>query len=178
MALTACRECGKEVSTEALACPHCGAPQAALKTGWGMFGYKRPWGFEWKSGSTYGGYPLVHIAVGRDERGKLRVAKGVVAIGQFAVGAVTIAQFGVGILFGFGQFIFGLTALAQFAGAVLVGVGQFASGYVAVGQLVLGYYGLAQAGLAKFLWSTQRADPQAVTFFQSLGESVRQFLKF
>lgn len=27
MALTQCRECGKEVSTEALTCPHCGVPR-------------------------------------------------------------------------------------------------------------------------------------------------------
>jgi hypothetical protein len=27
MALTQCRECGQPVSTEAIACPHCGAPQ-------------------------------------------------------------------------------------------------------------------------------------------------------
>ncbi len=29
MALTACRECGREVSTEAVNCPHCGAPRPA-----------------------------------------------------------------------------------------------------------------------------------------------------
>jgi hypothetical protein len=177
MALTTCRECGKDVSTEALACPHCGAPQAGLKAGKSFFGAKRAWGYEWKSERTYMGYPLVHIAVGRDERGKLRVAKGVIAIGQFAVGAITIAQFGVGLLFGFGQFIFGLTALAQFAGAVLMGVGQFASGYVAVGQLVLTYYGLAQAGFAEYLWTPKRKDPEAVAFFQRLWESVRHVLK-
>jgi hypothetical protein len=68
--------------------------------------------------------------------------------------------------------------LAQFAAAVLMGVGQFASGYVAVGQLVLGYYGLGMTGLAKFLWSTERADPQAMALFQLIWEDVRQFLKF
>lgn len=29
MALVPCRECGREISTEALACPQCGAPKAA-----------------------------------------------------------------------------------------------------------------------------------------------------
>lgn len=29
MALAPCRECGREISTEAAACPHCGAPAAA-----------------------------------------------------------------------------------------------------------------------------------------------------
>ena len=30
MALIKCRECGNQVSTEASACPHCGAPQRAV----------------------------------------------------------------------------------------------------------------------------------------------------
>lgn len=43
MALTKCRECGKEISTEAASCPHCGAPMktAAPKnsnTGMGCLG--------------------------------------------------------------------------------------------------------------------------------------------
>lgn len=32
MALVACRECGKEISTEAKACPNCGAPQSYTAT--------------------------------------------------------------------------------------------------------------------------------------------------
>jgi uncharacterized membrane protein YdbT with pleckstrin-like domain len=32
MALAACRECGKQVSTEALSCPHCGVPRPAART--------------------------------------------------------------------------------------------------------------------------------------------------
>ena len=27
MALTKCRECGQEISSEAVSCPHCGAPK-------------------------------------------------------------------------------------------------------------------------------------------------------
>ena len=33
MALTECRECGKQVSTDAKACPHCGTPDPARKKG-------------------------------------------------------------------------------------------------------------------------------------------------
>ena len=110
MALTTCRECGAEVSDQARTCLRCGAPQPANPAWSGT-------GFEWKSSRTYGGYPLVHIAFGKDSRGKLRVAKGVIAIGQFALGLVTVAQFGVGLLFGFGQFLIGGFVLAQFAGA-------------------------------------------------------------
>ena len=169
MGLAACRECGTEVSVEALTCPHCGAPRPT-EPGWSGTG------FEWQSQATYMGYPLVHVAFGKDARGRRRVARGIIAIGQFAVGLITVAQFGVGVLFGFGQFILGFTALAQFAFAVYLGIGQVATGYVAVGQVVLAYYGLAQIGLGKFLWSTQRQDPEAVRFFQSLGDSLKPFL--
>ena len=58
MALTNCRECGNQVSTEALSCPHCGVPLKA--------GLRPTWGYEWKSSLTLFGYPLVHIAIGRN----------------------------------------------------------------------------------------------------------------
>jgi len=32
MALTKCKECGKEISTEAISCPSCGAPQKSPVT--------------------------------------------------------------------------------------------------------------------------------------------------
>ena len=126
MAIVACRECRKEVSTDAQACPHCGAPRP----------FQADWqgtGFEWKSRAVYFGYPLVHVAFGRDAGGKRRVAKGVIAIGQYAIGAITVAQFGIGFLFAFGQFVLAPVAVAQFAGTLLFGVGQFATGYVAIG---------------------------------------------
>jgi hypothetical protein len=168
MPLSPCRECQQEISTEASFCPHCGAPRPADRQWQGP-------GFEWRSAQTFYGYPLIHVAFGKDARGKRRVAKGIIAIGQFAFGVITVAQFGVGLLFGFGQFIFGLTALAQFAGALLMGVGQFASGYVAIGQMVLAKIGLAQMGLAEALWSPNRRDPEAVEFFQQLWDGLRSW---
>lgn len=165
MSLESCRECSGQVSTQAAACPHCGAP----------WPYKRQWkgwGFEWKSGATLLGYPLVHIAFGRDPRGKLRVAKGIIAIGQFGVGLITFAQIGFGLLFGFGQIIVGLTAVAQVAATALFGVGQIATGYVAIGQVGIGTYVLAQAGLGQYIWSRTRNDAEAVRFFYELARQV------
>ena len=168
MPLAPCRECQREISTEATMCPHCGAPFPARKEWSG-------WGIDWKSKKTVYGYPLVHIALGRNAQGKLRVAKGFIAIGQFGIGVITIAQFGIGFLFGFGQFIAGLTAVGQFAGALIFGLGQFASGYYAIGQIVLAYYGLAQTGIAKYLWSKKQADPEAVEAFRQLLTLAKQF---
>ncbi len=130
-------------------------------------------------GAHLRGLPLVHIAFGRDSRGKRRVAKGIIAIGQFAFGLITVAQFGVGLLFGFGQFIFGFTTIAQFAVGLAVGIGQFATGYAAVGQFVLAYYGLAQLGLGEFLWTPGkhgRKDPEAMQFFLSWWEAAKNLL--
>jgi hypothetical protein len=168
MPLTQCRECKKEISTEARQCPHCGVPfPAKIK-----FGGR---GFEWRSKQTFYGYPLIHVAFGRDAQNKMRVAKGVIAIGQFGIGLVTFAQFGIGILFGFGQMILGLTGIAQFAVTGLFGLGQFATGYVAIGQFALGYYALAQVGYAKYLWSQVVKDPAAIEFFRQLLQNVKDF---
>lgn len=169
MALKPCRECGREVSTEAVSCPACGAPWPAREQWAGS-------GFEWKSDKRLFGIPLVHVAFGRDARGKRRVAKGFIAVGQFAVGLVTIAQFGIGVLFGFGQFILGLTVVAQFAAALVIGIGQFASGIVTVGQLVVGIYGLCQAGWAKYMWSYNRVDMEAVALYCTIAGRVQAWL--
>lgn len=164
MNLVPCRECRHLISPNARSCPQCGAPFPARENWSG-------WGYEWKSKKTWYGYPLIHIAFGKNSQGKLRVAKGVVAIGQFAIGLVTIAQFGIGFLFGFGQFILGLTAIAQVAGGLIFALGQFAFGYIAIGQIAIGYYARCQAGFAKFLWSSKSKHPEAVRFFLNL---VRQ----
>jgi hypothetical protein len=139
--LRACRSCRREVNVEAAACPHCGAPYPARQT-W------RGWGYEWKSERSIWGLPLVHVAFGRDENGRMRVAKGIVAIGQFGVGGITIAQFGIGAIFGLGQFVVapiavgqvavGLAAIGQIAIGLGFGLGQIATGAVAIGQKVLG----------------------------------------
>jgi len=168
VALAPCRSCQREVSTDAAFCPHCGAPQPT------NLHWRGP-GFEWRSSQTIAGFPLVHIAFGKDARGKLRVAKGIIAIGQFGLGVITIAQFGVGLLFGFGQFILGCTALAQFAGALWFGIGQFATGYIAIGQFVLADLGLAQMGFARAIWTPERQDPEAVAYFQQLWENIRHW---
>lgn len=158
MALVPCRECRREVSKTARACPQCGAPFPGRPHWQGT-------GYEWKSRVTVLGYPLVHVAYGRNARGKLRVAKGVIAIGQFGIGLITLAQFGIGLLFGFGQFCLGLTAVAQVAVTPLFGLGQFATGYIAIGQFAIGSYALGQIAYGIHAWSTNQRDPAALEFF-------------
>ncbi|MCC2670858.1 MAG: hypothetical protein K0Q72_3329 [Armatimonadetes bacterium] len=157
--LAACRSCCKEVSTEAVTCPHCGAPSPARQA-W------RGWGYEWKSKQSIGGWPVVHVAFGRDEHGKLRVAKGVVAVGQFAIGGITFAQFGVGAVFALGQFVAAPIAIGQLGLGVLFGLGQLSTGYVAIGQFALGVWVRAMAGFGAHVWSMAERAPEAVEFFR------------
>lgn len=163
--LIPCPQCSQKISPRAKACPRCGHP------------LKPYWGFEWKSRASLGGWPLVHVAVGRDKTtGKILVARGMIAVGQFAIGVITIAQFGIGFLFGFGQFILGYTALAQFAFAFYFGIGQIATGQTAIGQLAIGQYVLGQIGLGRFVWDTKGRHPMAEEYFRTLWLSVKSLL--
>ena len=167
--LEICPDCGKEVSSRAPFCPHCGAPRQQAPAFSRMM--KPDWGFEWRSQIEIAGWPLIHIAFGRKD-GKLRVAKGIIAIGQFAFGVFTLAQFGIGLVFGFGQFILSPIAIAQIAVALIFGLGQFATGYVAIGQFALGYYAIGQLAIAKYIWTADHCDPQARAFFLELARWI------
>lgn len=140
--LTPCRACRKEISREAETCPACGAPAPALQTAPPAVGTHIARGRDWRTKKEFFGLPLVHICYGRDSQGKLRTAKGIIAIGQFARGGIVIAQFGVGAVFGLGQFV-----------AAPIAIGQFAFGLIAIGQFGLGLLlgaGMIAAGLNAF----------------------------
>ena len=102
-----CRECQREVSVQATACPGCGAPYPAREKWDG-------WGFEYKSKATFLGLPLLHISFKYAPNRVPVPAKGVFAIGQFAIGIFTLSQFGVGVV-SISQFTVAFLALAQFA---------------------------------------------------------------
>jgi hypothetical protein len=175
MALIYCPECMVQISEEARTCPQCGHP---LKEEPQPVRVTPPtwWGYEWKSKTAIFGIPLIHIAAGRNkETGKFMVAKGIIAIGQFAFGFITIAQFGIGLLFGLGQFMGGTVALGQFAVGISFGLGQFATGAVAIGQFAFGEYVLAQIGYGKYVWSKTVKDPEAVEYFTNMWNALKGF---
>ena len=104
--MATCRECGHQVSDQALACPGCGAPFPA-RPRWNGFG------FEYRSKTTLVGIPLVHVSFKYRANRRPVVAVGVLAIGQFACGVFTISQFGVGLV-SLSQFTVAGIAVAQF----------------------------------------------------------------
>lgn len=133
-------------------------------------------GFEWKSRAQILGWPLLHIAFGRNKKtGKLMAARGIIAVGQFGVGLITIAQFGIGFLFGFGQFVGAPMAVGQIALGIYFGLGQFSTGVTAVGQFAFGKYVLAQAGFGEHIWSLKIKDPVAIEYFKDLRHSLNAF---
>jgi hypothetical protein len=138
---------------------------------------------EFKAHRTMFGLPLIHYTKGIcPETGKPVVAKGVVAIGRLAAGVVAIGQaslgiiaigqLALGILFGFGQGATGVAAVGQIAVGMTFGAGQVAAGLTAIGQVGVGRYVLGQIGFGDYVWSTKRADPEAVEYFQSLYQRV------
>lgn len=130
-------------------------------------------GFLWKTRAKLFGIPIVCIAFGTDERGKILVAKGFLAIGQFAVGVIAIGQFGLGIV-SLCQVALGVIAAAQLGVGLLAGFGQIAIGTFAVGQLVVGEYARGQLGWAAYLWSPYRTDLEAVAMFESIEWLFKQ----
>ena len=99
MIMTPCTHCKHEIPDDSTMCPYCGKPNPVRQGS----------GFEWKSTTEVLGYPFIHIAFGKDANGRRRVARGVIAIGQFGIGLICIAQLGVGFLFGLGQLMVGFT---------------------------------------------------------------------
>ena len=153
-----CRECGKDLSSKAVVCPHCGIMYPG-NPAW------KGWGIDKKSEGIIGGLPLYHISFGIDEKGKIRRAEGFFAIGQFARGYFVLAQFGIAYIFGIGQGIISPVSIAQLA-LGLLSVGQIAIGIVSVGQFAAGIYSLCQMGFALNLLSMTHKDQSAVEFFR------------
>jgi len=126
-------------------------------------------GYEWRSSAEIFGLPLVHIAIGRNrETGKFLIAKGVIAIGQFAIGIIAMGQFAVGLLFGLAQFAVGIFAIGQFALGFVFGIGQFAAGMTAIGQFAVGKYALCQIGYGQYVWSFMEKNVEALEHFKHL----------
>ena len=174
MAMIDCPECGESISDKAAICPKCGYPMKPMAD-LARITRRFTRGFEWKSKTEILGWPLIHIAIGRNkETGKLMAAKGIIAIGQFALGVITIAQFGIGLLFGLGQFVGGTVAVGQFALGVYFGLGQFATGYTAIGQFAFGSYVRAKIGYGQYVWSKQIQDSRAIEYFENLWSCFRK----
>ena len=135
---------------------------------------------EYTSRMRMGQLPLVHITLGRNpETGQRKVARGVIAIGRFAVGLVSLGQVAVGAI-AIGQASFGGLALGQLAISATVALGQlsvaplFALGQIsvahtAIGQVAVGEFAMGQEAYGSHVWTTTQKDPMAEAHFRKLG---------
>ncbi|MCL5278984.1 MAG: zinc ribbon domain-containing protein [Planctomycetes bacterium] len=156
MALVPCPECGREVSDQALACPHCGYP-----IGGGG-------GYEYRSERQIFGLPLVHIVSGNrmdPATGRPRVAKGIIAIGPIAVGGLALGGSAFGVV-SFGGAALGLIAIGGVAIGALLALGGMAIGLVALGGGAIGYYALGGWTLGAHALGGNAQDPNTIEFFR------------
>jgi hypothetical protein len=156
MSLIHCPECDREISDRAIMCPHCGYPMGGAC------------GYEYRSQRELFGLPLVHIVGGHafdPASGRLRIAKGVIAVGPMAVGGLAFggASFG---LVSFGGLSMGLIALGGVAFGALLAMGGLAIGLVAVGGGAIGYYAVGGGAWGVHAFGGNAQDPNAVEFFR------------
>jgi hypothetical protein len=133
MTLYVCPECGNEISDKAMMCPKCGYTTMPLRFFCG----------EYKSKMQLFGLPLVHIVYGSamdPATGKLRVAKGIIAIGGIAVGILALGGAAFGLVAVGGLAVGLLAALGGAAIGTGISIGGLAVGFVAFGGCAIGYY--------------------------------------
>ena len=98
--------------------------------------YYQRWHYEYKSKRTLFGLPLVHIRLGDRGTG---LAKGVLAIGNYAVG-----------IFAIGGFSFGLASIGGLSLGLLFSLGGLAVGGIAIGGLAIGLLALGGGAVGLF----------------------------
>ncbi len=156
MALINCPECEREVSDQAVACPHCGHP------------IRGAYGYEYRSERELFGLPLVHIVSGSGidpVTGRLRVAKGIIAVGPIAVGGLAFGGSAIGVI-SFGGAALGLVAVGGVAVGALLALGGLAIGFVALGGGAIGYYALGGGAWGVHALGGNAQDPNMVEFLR------------
>ena len=120
----------------------------------------------YKSSTTIGGWPLVHVCSGVDPvTMRLRVARGVVAIGNIAVGVLAIGGVAFGLLTVGGASIGLLMAIGGAALGLGVSVGGFALGSVAIGGAAVGFiYAIGGGAVGPAVIDGMRCDEAARDF--------------
>jgi predicted Ser/Thr protein kinase len=132
-------------------------------------------GREYRSKTTIFGIPLLHIASGIDPKtGKRRIAKGIIAFGDVAIGGFACGGVAMGgITFGglcLGMISFGGLAVGLVLAIAGMAIGSIAFGGLAIGAVTIGgvsvgWYSFGGFAIGRHVLAGGHRDPEAMAFF-------------
>jgi hypothetical protein len=166
MSLIRCPDCGREISEQAGACPGCGRPvqergptmAARLEAARELYFY------EYRSQTTLFGLPLIHVFIGPVWLVGFKPARGIIAVGNIAIGFAAFGGIAIGLA-AFGGLSIGLVCFGGMALALGLGAGGIATGYWALGGLAIGVYAIGGLGIGAH---TLQNDPNMLSTFRAL----------
>ena len=123
-------------------------------------------GFEYKSPISIGGWPLVHVCAGMDPLTmRPKIARGIIAVGNFALGVIAFGGIACGVLT-LGGLSLGLAgALGGVAVGLGLSIGGVAVGSIAIGGVAIGLvYAVGGGAFAPAIVDNARCDDQAREF--------------
>ncbi len=147
---------------------------------------KRPaqpgWQVDYKTKAHIGGWPWVHVAYGQDTAtGKMRVARGVIAIGNMAQGVVAIGSIAMGAFafgglafggFAYGGLALGLLAVGGGAGGLIAAAGGWAIAPIALGGMAIGVMAFGGKGVGMYVSDALTQDATAQNFFMPWAKQL------
>ncbi|MGZ4965495.1 MAG: serine/threonine-protein kinase, partial [Limisphaerales bacterium] len=130
---------------------------------------------DYKSKATLFGWPLVAVARGKDPlTGRVRIARGIIAIGGVAQGFVAIGGVAMGCfafgglalgIFGYGGMAIALLSSGGMGVGLLLAVGGLGIGPIALGGMAVGYLAYGGGAAGPHAYSAISHDALAERFF-------------